>query len=159
MVRQAGPADARAIAQVHVRAWREGYRGLLSDELLAGLSVEQRARDWSARLGAGTGLTFVALEGGVVTGFATLVDCEISALYVDPDRWRGGVGSALLREALTAAGEGEVTLWVLAGNEPALRFYERFGFEPDGGERRDPVGPPGAEAEPLQVRLRLQLPR
>lgn len=138
-----------------MRAWREGYRGLLPDDLLAALSVDERARNWSARLGAGAGATLVACAPEVA-GFLTLIGREIAALYVDPDRWREGIGSALLREALAAAGEGEVTLWTLAANRPALLFYERFGFEPDGAERRDPVGPPAAQAEPLQVRLRLR---
>ena len=155
MVRRALPADAPAIAEVHVRAWRVAYRGLLPDELLDALSVEERARNWSGLIGTGTGLTFVACTPEV-SGFASLIGREIAALYVEPDRWRQGIGSALLREALTAAGEGAVTVWSLADNAPALRFYERFGFEPDGGERRDPIGPPGARAEPLQIRLRLR---
>jgi GNAT superfamily N-acetyltransferase len=139
---------------VHVRSWREGYRGLLPDELLDALSVEERTRNWSGLIGTGTGATFVALDADLVTGFATLIDREIRALYVDPDRWRQGIATALLREVLRAAGEGEVTLWVLAENRGALAFYERFGFAPNGAERRDPVGPPGARAEPLQIRLR-----
>lgn len=154
MIRQAAPADARAIAEVHVRSWRAAYRGLLPDGLLDALSVEDRARGWSARLGAGVGVTLVAEEDGAVVGFATLIDRELAALYVDPDRVRRGIGGELMREALATAGEGEVTLWTLADNEPALRFYERFGFERDGGERRDPIGPPQAHAEPLQIRLR-----
>jgi GNAT superfamily N-acetyltransferase len=154
VIREAGPADARAIAEVHVRAWRAGYRGLLPDSLLDALSVEDRARAWSARIGAGEGLTLVAAPEGVVAGFVTLVDREIAALYVHPDRWRQGLGAALLREALTELGEGEAVVWVLAGNSGALRFYERSGFVADGAERRDPVGPEGARAEPLQVRLR-----
>ena len=62
---------------------------------------------------------------------------EISALYIDPSRWRSGVGRALLAEALArlrAAEWSEVTLWVLAGNAPARAFYERFGFAADGAE-------------------------
>jgi GNAT superfamily N-acetyltransferase len=154
VIRPALPADARAIAEVHVRAWRAAYSGLLPEELLEALSVEERARAWSARIGSGVGVTLVAVADGAVVGFATLVDREIAALYVDPDRWREGSGAALLRAALTAAGEGGVTVWVLSGNSGALRFYERFGFAPDGGERRDAIGPEGARAEPLQVRLR-----
>jgi ribosomal protein S18 acetylase RimI-like enzyme len=152
LVRRALSADARAIAEVHVRAWRAGYRGLLPEPLLDALSVEERTRRWTAHL-AGVATTLVACAPDVV-GFSTLIDREITSLYVDPDRWRQGVGSELLRETLTAAGRGDVTLWVLARNDAAVSFYERFGFEPDGGERRDPLGPPGARAEPLQIRLR-----
>lgn len=41
--RRASTADAPAIAEVHVTSWRTTYRGLLLDDLLAGLSVEARA--------------------------------------------------------------------------------------------------------------------
>jgi ribosomal protein S18 acetylase RimI-like enzyme len=159
LIRRAVPADSRAIAEVHVRAWRAGYAGLLPQELLDGLSTNQRARDWSARLGSGAaGLTVVAEEDGAVVGFCTLFGREIAALYVDPDRWRRGIGGALLREALAGAGEGEVTLWVMAGNVAALRFYERFGFVRDGAEKRDLIGPAELQADPRQVRLRRAQP-
>jgi hypothetical protein len=39
-----------------VQAWRETYRGLVPDALLAELSVEQRVRAWSDMLGAGARL-------------------------------------------------------------------------------------------------------
>jgi ribosomal protein S18 acetylase RimI-like enzyme len=158
VVRAAAPGDAAAIAAVHVRAWRAGYAGLLPDELLDALSVERRTRDWSTRLGTGAaGLVLVAEQAGSVVGFANLLGGEITALYVDPERWRRGIGSELLRAALEAAGDRPaVTLWVLADNAASRGFYERFGFEPDGTEKREPIGPEGWKAEPLQIRLRLE---
>jgi GNAT superfamily N-acetyltransferase len=60
---------------------------------------------------------------------------EIAAIYVTPDAWRGGVGTALLDAALTevrARGCKSVTLWVLVDNHRARDFYARFGFTPDG---------------------------
>jgi len=41
-VRQAVPEDASAIAAVHVGSWQAAYRGLLTYELLDGLSAAQR---------------------------------------------------------------------------------------------------------------------
>ena len=40
----AGPADAEALARVHVQSWRETYRGLLPDAYLARMSEEAHAR-------------------------------------------------------------------------------------------------------------------
>jgi GNAT superfamily N-acetyltransferase len=60
---------------------------------------------------------------------------EIAAIYVTPDVWRTGVGTALLDAALTetrARGCKSMTLWVLADNHRARDFYARFGFTPDG---------------------------
>ena len=40
----AGPADAEALAQVHVTSWHETYRGLLPDAYLARMSQESHHR-------------------------------------------------------------------------------------------------------------------
>jgi hypothetical protein len=49
-IRPATLADAAAIAKVHVEAWRETYRGLVPDSVLAGLSVERGVRAWTDML-------------------------------------------------------------------------------------------------------------
>jgi GNAT superfamily N-acetyltransferase len=84
---------------------------------------------------------------------ATPTDCEVAALYVEPDRWRRGIGRALMRAALDkATGDGyeSVTLWVFEQNTPGRGFYEAFGFKPDGQTQQKPDRPP-------EVRLRLTL--
>ncbi len=42
-IRPAAPGDALAVARVHVRAWQEGYRGLLEQSYLDALRPEDRA--------------------------------------------------------------------------------------------------------------------
>jgi GNAT superfamily N-acetyltransferase len=58
-------------------------------------------------------------------------DCLLFSMWVAPDARRLGVGR-LLVDAIQDWGESwgaeRVVLWVLAANEPALRFYERLGF-------------------------------
>ncbi len=64
------------------------------------------------------------------------------ALYADPGCWGLGVGRALLRDArarLVRQGFQEASLWVLAGNERAERFYRIDGWAPDGCRRVDQV--------------------
>jgi hypothetical protein len=51
-LRNATPADARAIAAVNVASWRAAYRGLMPDDVLSGLSVPDRERFWSDTLSA-----------------------------------------------------------------------------------------------------------
>src|SRR5688500_9927455 len=46
----AGPADAEELAKVHVRSWRETYRGLLPDAYLARMSEAAHARRFAAQL-------------------------------------------------------------------------------------------------------------
>jgi GrpB-like predicted nucleotidyltransferase (UPF0157 family)/GNAT superfamily N-acetyltransferase len=144
-VRKANDGDVRRIAEIHVRSWQAAYRGILPDSLLDGLSVSERERSWNAILGNGGDrwLTLVAEDsGGGLTGFcsvatpshdegASQITAEIGALYVDPDHWREGAGSAILSAALRELGEQawrDVILWILPLNQPALAFYERFGF-------------------------------
>jgi len=49
-IRPAGLDDARAIAEIHVRAWQWAYRGQIPDEILDGLSVEHREQGWRRQL-------------------------------------------------------------------------------------------------------------
>jgi hypothetical protein len=50
-IRRADVADARRIAEVHVRSWQVGYRGILPQDLLNGLDPQQRVPRWEARIG------------------------------------------------------------------------------------------------------------
>src|SRR5437870_7004792 len=50
-IRDATRADARAIAEIHVAAWRAAYRGLIPDDYLASLSVEKRTAFWETIIG------------------------------------------------------------------------------------------------------------
>ena len=57
--------------------------------------------------------------------------------------------------AVEAQGCSEVVLWVVEGNAPARRFYERWGWRADGGRKVTPV-----EEEQLdEVRYRHALGR
>ena len=58
-------------------------------------------------------------------------DCLLFSMWVDPAARRLGVGRSLV-DAIQDWAEGwnaeRVVLWVLAANEPAMRFYDRIGF-------------------------------
>jgi ribosomal protein S18 acetylase RimI-like enzyme len=148
-IRPALPADAAAIARIHVAAWQAAYAGIIDAGYLAALSVGQRETYWSQVIAQGTPEVLVAQGadtgiGGTVTGWIALGDCrdrgapatrgEVWAVYVDPARWSRGVGHALWQHAqkrLLAHGKTEASLWVLAANEHAIRFYTRQGFAPE----------------------------
>jgi GNAT superfamily N-acetyltransferase len=59
-VRPAVAADAAAIGALHVRAWRHSYRGIVPDEMLAGLDPVHSAGRWAEHLSAGRAGVFVA---------------------------------------------------------------------------------------------------
>jgi ribosomal protein S18 acetylase RimI-like enzyme len=133
----AGPGDAAALAEVHVKAWRETYRGLLPDLYLERMSVAQHAQRWRRQLTrARTGEVVLAAEGprgvigycaGAVVGGA---EAEIFTLYLIKAAQGGGLGRRMLEMtalALAAQGARSLRLWVLNGNDRAMGFYEHLG--------------------------------
>ena len=150
MIRPAVPADARAVAEVHVRTWQEAYRGIVPDAVLDALDVDERARSWDEWLVTPPpGVeTFVAEDDddGTVIGFVNVGPDrdgepgvgELNAIYLRAAGWGRGIGRALMDQAvaaLRAAGHREAVLWVLAANARTRRFYEATGWAADGAEQ------------------------
>ena len=84
-----------------------------------------------------------ALTGRSLSGYiAARINADelhVNNIGVWPESRRQGVGGALLRAALDAAarrGAVEAVLEVRAGNLPAQRMYERFGFVVVGDRKR-----------------------
>ncbi|MCC6984278.1 MAG: GNAT family N-acetyltransferase [Bauldia sp.] len=147
IVRAALPADAEAIAAVHVAGWRETYAGIMSEEALARASVERRALHWYRMLtesppqlaifvaerrgeGAGDGAIVGFAAGGKGRDAEIPADGEIHAIYMLRAHQRRGAGRALMRAtagALRETGHRAAYLWVLRENRPACAFYERLG--------------------------------
>jgi RimJ/RimL family protein N-acetyltransferase len=152
-LRRATGADAPAVAAMHIRAWRVAYRGIVPDAHLDSLDVATRAARYDFGATApGAPATWIAVDGADVVGFVTVGPGrdkdlpglgEVCAVYVAPDRWRSGAGSALLAKAealLGDAGLNDAYLWVLEDNTRARRFYERAGWAPDGARKVVEIG-------------------
>jgi GNAT superfamily N-acetyltransferase len=139
-LRRARVGDEWAVAEVHVRSWQVGYRGLVADDFLDGLRPADRVERYA--FDGDDPLTLVAVTHRI-RGFATISPGAgvLRAFYVDPESWGTGLGRALIIEAerRLAQHHAVATLWVLAGNARARRFYEAGGWRPDGSERRDRV--------------------
>lgn len=145
MIRLARDDDAARLAEIHVTAWRRVCRHILPSEVLAGVSVEGRTRDWRRWLAQSGSWTLVSERAGQLVGFAALGVMrsngravrslvEIRRLYVDPAHWRQGMGRELHEALLAVARERGFTqlmLWVLSENQQARSFYAALGFEPD----------------------------
>ncbi len=158
-LRRAGPADADAVAALHVASWRSAYRGILDDAYLDGPIAAERLALWRARLAEGPAadVTVVAEAEGAPVGFGCLVVDEdpvwgslVANLHADPARRGLGIGRELMADlaarARATAAHRPVHLFCLALNGPARAFYEKLGGavverteadEPDG--RRHPV--------------------
>lgn len=154
LLRPATLDDCPGIAAAHVASWRAAYDGILDAQLLASLSESARAEGWRSVLRAGRSKLTVAEVAGRIAGFVSYGRCrdagadaaqgEIWALYVDPADWNTGVGRRLLGEAvddLERDGYRRVSLWVLAANGRARRFYRVAGFgDVSGASRMERVG-------------------
>jgi ribosomal protein S18 acetylase RimI-like enzyme len=140
IIRTADIDDAAAIAKVHVDTWRTTYGGIIPQNYLDGLTVQNRSVGWLRLLERTAGLTTLVSEDhdGQVVGFIsagpirhrdTRFQAEISSLYV-LKRFQGtNHGRRLFlaaAERMAKAGYKGLFLWVLANN-PARGFYERLG--------------------------------
>jgi hypothetical protein len=67
-IRDAELRDARGLAEVHVRSWQAAYAGIVPDEDLAKLSVDQREQFWAQILSKGLRATFVLVNRNLVVG-------------------------------------------------------------------------------------------
>lgn len=143
-VRPAVPEDVPSLANIHISSWRSTYRGLLPDELLENLSVENRETMWQqqvaiVRRDPSRGCVWIAeIEPGDAIGFASggpereadsSFDGELYAIYLHHEHQRRGIGRLLLgfvAEHLRTHDFASMRAWVMKGN-PAQGFYERLG--------------------------------
>jgi ribosomal protein S18 acetylase RimI-like enzyme len=146
-IRPARPADALAVAVMHLRSSQEAHGSLIGDGHVDPTTVEERAARYTFDdPGPDRPSTLLATDGTPIVGLVTTGPAgdddrpgrgEVYALYVDPDAWGTGVGRALMaagRDQLVANGHTAAVLWVLAGNERAIRFYQAAGWVDDGVE-------------------------
>jgi ribosomal protein S18 acetylase RimI-like enzyme len=143
VVRPAVRADARAIAEVHIQAWREAYAHLVPAETLARLSVEQRELRWAELIPAATPDVWIALDDERAIGWAsashghgTPREHELEGLYVLASHYGSGAGQALVDAAI---GTEPAFLWVAEDNPRAQAFYARNGFAADGEDVTHPL--------------------
>ena len=149
VLREASGEDVPGLAHLHLAAWRKAFPGILPERYLAELSEDGFRARWRELLELRGRTNLVAAsESGEMLGFVAFgrsredaAACEIYGLYVHPDSWRAGVGTALMRAALERIGGGlRVLLWVMEDNTRARRFYERAGFSWSGRKKRSERG-------------------
>lgn len=148
LIRPAEVSDAAAIASCQTACWREAYAGLVPEDYLGSVAIEQRRFErWQARL-AGERAVLVAEVGGQVVGVASAGPSRDDPLVWGPGpaeelmswyvraAWHGtGLADQLLA---VAVGDRPASLWVFAANARAQAFYRRHGFWPDGNRTVDP---------------------
>ncbi|MFA5536584.1 MAG: GNAT family N-acetyltransferase [Bacillota bacterium] len=139
-IRIADIQDAVSMSIVHADSWKKAYQGLLPDEYLNGI----RDTRWVDMLTKG--LEDNTMKAWVATIRDKIIACtcvgnsryqgyegqlELISIYVLPEYWNLGTGTLLINKVLEYALNNnylEVGLWVLDGNNRAIRFYEKNDF-------------------------------
>lgn len=134
-------------AYVHWKSWQETYRGLVDDDYLNQLTREKceemAIKHPDCILVATIGdpsharvVGFLRYGKSREKGSDISNTAEIYAIYVLQAYHGTGIAKQLLDEGLKLLkGFETVILWVLEGNERAIRFYEKHGFQLDGRTR------------------------
>ena len=142
-VRCARVEDAFGMARMHVRSWRETYRGVMSDRVLDDPELPAaRERFWTTILSDEryrANRVAVAEREGDVVGIAMAGPPQDSAaqwgthlyvLYVLAAEQGTGAGAALLDAVIGP--HDSAALWVADPNPRAQAFYRKHGFVADG---------------------------
>ncbi|MFC4359737.1 GNAT family N-acetyltransferase [Halobium salinum] len=139
-IRPARPADIGAIRALARRAWDATYEDLLDETTVAETVAEWYADDALREALDTPGTAFLVAEAGEdLLGFCHGVVLEdegdVLRMYVDPDHWGEGVGTALherLRDDLLDFNMRRMRAIVLADNDIGNEFYRGLGFEKTG---------------------------
>ena len=133
IIRTAEKEDVWQIAEILVEDWQTAYRGIMDDDFLDSLSVDQRYEIEVKRYEK----YVVAAEGNEVLGYAWLeptedepADCEVIALYVRYSKRNKGTGKLLMQYAFhhfREIGKKRMIVWCLKENAESRKFYEKVG--------------------------------
>ena len=148
--------EAAALAELHVRCWKQSYAEQLPADYFTPEQLESRRALWE-RLVADQNPKLrrvIAQSHGELVGFALAgpgLDGEdqlqLYSLYSLAQCHGSGIGQALLDAVL---GDEPAVLWVAQGNARATAFYRRNGFEFDGAQKTDPQLPQMIELRMLR---------
>lgn len=141
-----GPADIHGTHRVNAAAWRAAYDDILPTEVLDAIDSDPSATEARHRYERVTdqdGVYRLAVEdptvlgyifvrwGAATKGFVGEGEAGLKELYVDPDHWGEGIGTALLDAGLADLPEwvDGVRLEMLAANDVGAAFYDARGFD------------------------------
>lgn len=150
--------EIRGKAYVHWKSWQETYPGLVDKGYLDNMTLE-KCTDIAYRF---TDNIIVAKDYDNVVGFvgygayrddSMTGTGEVFAIYVLQEYHHKQVGYALMNAAMKElAAYDKIAVWVLQGNEQAIRFYEKCGFRFDGTKEDIMLGTANTELRMLFTR-------
>ena len=144
-VRAATVDDVPGIQRVARRGWRETYGDFLTEAAIEAILEDWYAADELEGSITSSETVYLVAETDEIGGYASAAptaneEAQLYAIYVDPDHWNEGLGTALLdavRDRLSDHGIRRLRVEVLAENTVGVSFYESRGFERTGERERE----------------------
>jgi N-acetylglutamate synthase-like GNAT family acetyltransferase len=139
LIRKAVLADAEPIARLHVASWRAAYGDFMPPKQMAWISEVRETRRANDLIRNPETPYLVAEDDDAIVGFLVYGppgdDCDprstrqIYTFFVDPQRYRRGIGTQLLTAMEAEISVPEITVWVMTQGVHGPRFFARSGFE------------------------------
>ena len=136
-IREANAEDIEPIASLYVMNWKKTYVGLLPDNFLNGLTVNEGIKKWQEYLNKEKHMIFVAYENEKILGFSACKEDEelknclyLDSLHVSETSRGKGVGTKLINTVGSYAyikGYEHMSICIVKGNDNAKRIYEKMG--------------------------------
>ncbi|MER8923623.1 N-acetyltransferase [Mesorhizobium sp. M0217] len=129
--------DVASVSRLLGESWRRTYSSILGPENTARLSDDKHAPErLAAELLDDNKMSFVAERpDGSIAGYAMAAmddrgDVLLDRLHIDKSEFGSGLATDLLHAVLVAhAGIPSIALEVIEGNDQAIAFYRKHGFE------------------------------
>lgn len=139
-IRNVREEDLSEVAQIQVNEWLVAYKGIVDDGYLSKLSAPEKLQKLKTNYDKNGFL--VAESRGRVVGFCRYVDndsftsnvdgvdCEVTALYVEPSLRGSGIGTKLFGKVIEdfrKLGRKKMIVWCFKENRQGQNFYEKMG--------------------------------
>ena len=141
LIRGATLEDAEKIADIHVKAWQESYKGIIDQNYLDTISFSERLafRKKILMHPKPAQINLVAVQNNQIIGF-----CDAGVAFDSNEVYRGEIYAIYLLNEFKQHGIGKTLFnyvnrhleehllmpyvtWVLEENKTACRFYEKCG--------------------------------
>ncbi len=142
-IRKVHPGDEHILAHIQTESWKTAFKDIMPADILARLTVPERAADMYNKLleqnkGNGYILEIDGKPHGIAYWDATREPdlpgyAELICIHSLQPNWGRGYGSMLMERILadvSAAGYTRIMLWVFEQNLRAINFYKKHGFAP-----------------------------
>lgn len=132
--------DLEEVAGLHMEAWLAAYVELISPSAAKSTGLPTFRRQWDAMLRSDACLTLIARDNDHILGACVVGESHdpdlrnfpgamsVHSIFVDPERFRQGIGRKLIEAHLKTASSGQLYAWAVVETLAEGRFYEGLGF-------------------------------